>query len=88
MRAGRHANRAPPPAIYPVRTARTPAPVPRPRPMSDPPPRPPRGRVDRLTLATYAVLALVALLVLSEAVALRAAGRRLRAREAAAARAR
>ena len=47
-----------------------------------PPPQPPR-RVDRLTLATYAVLLVVALLVLAEAVALRDAGRRLRAQEAA-----
>ena len=50
---------------------------------SPPPSPPPRRRVDRLTLATYAILILVALLVLSEAVALRDAGRRLRAQEAA-----
>jgi hypothetical protein len=50
--------------------------------VSEPSPRPPRPRVDRLTLATYAVLVLVVLLVLSEAVALRDAGRRLRAQEA------
>lgn len=51
--------------------------------MSDPAPPtpPPRRRIDRLTLATYAILLVVALLVLSEAVALRDAGRRLRAQE-------
>ena len=52
-------------------------------PDSPPPPRPPRRRIDRLTLATYAILILVTLLVLSEAVALRDAGRRLRAQESA-----
>ena len=52
-------------------------------PNSPPPSAPPRRRVDRLTLATYAILILVTLLVLSEAVALREAGRRLRAQEAA-----
>ena len=49
---------------------------------SPPPSPPPRRRIDRLTLATYAILLVAALLVLSEAVALRDAGRRLRAQEA------
>ncbi len=52
--------------------------------MTAPPPPPRRPRVDRTTVLTWVAIALAVAFVLAETVALREAGRRLRAQEAAA----